>query len=295
MVVDRGFRDSISVMQECGLKVEMPAYLHHTEKQHTTKEANLSRLVTKVRWVVESANGRIKKWKFLDNVLPNSYLPFIGEYVAIVAAMCNAFRPDFVKQDTEDITVAEEMLKRAQTETNKVQKRVTREGLLSKRVLFEDISDDAACARYNFPQLSEDDLRRLAFGVYQLKQVQCYASQHHTADGAYTISAHRSSKILIHAKIQSRHTGIKVYHVFIQYRQRSIEPIVGWFCTCKGDARLVGCCAHFACVLWYLGTRHHDSQRNCPSKSSDLGLVDAGHVSDDATSGSELESVDESD
>ena len=38
-------------------------------KKHTTKEANKSRLNTKVRWVVESANGRIKQWRFLDKLV----------------------------------------------------------------------------------------------------------------------------------------------------------------------------------------------------------------------------------
>jgi hypothetical protein len=41
------------------------------QKQYTTEEANKSRLITKVRWVVESANGRIKQWRFLDKVVPN--------------------------------------------------------------------------------------------------------------------------------------------------------------------------------------------------------------------------------
>ena len=66
-------------------------FLQKTEKQHSTQEANESMLVTKVRCVVESANGRIKQWKALSNVMSNTQIPFIGDYIRIVCALCNAF------------------------------------------------------------------------------------------------------------------------------------------------------------------------------------------------------------
>lgn len=32
----------------------------------------------------------------------------------------------------------------------------------------------------------------------------------------------------------------------------------GWYCQCKAGQRTVGCCAHVATVVWYLGwARHH--------------------------------------
>ena len=39
----------------------MPVYLRKGQKQHTTQEANEARLVTKVRWTVESFHDPIKK------------------------------------------------------------------------------------------------------------------------------------------------------------------------------------------------------------------------------------------
>ena len=68
----------------------MPHFIARSQKQLSTEEANETRLVTKVRWVVESTNGRIKQWKALSNVKPNSQVPFIGDYVRIVCATCNA-------------------------------------------------------------------------------------------------------------------------------------------------------------------------------------------------------------
>jgi hypothetical protein len=67
----------------------MPSYLAHGAKKHDVKDANLSRLVTKVRWIVVSVNGRIKQWKFIDKVVPNTLLPSTGDLVRII---CNKFR-----------------------------------------------------------------------------------------------------------------------------------------------------------------------------------------------------------
>jgi transposase len=59
------------------------------QKQYTTEVANKSRLITKVRWVVERANGRINQWRFLDKVVPNRLVKYIGDFVKIVCAIQN--------------------------------------------------------------------------------------------------------------------------------------------------------------------------------------------------------------
>ena len=55
VVVDRGFRDSISAINRFGLNVQMPDFLKG-KKQFPCKEANCPRCVTKVRWIVKSGN-----------------------------------------------------------------------------------------------------------------------------------------------------------------------------------------------------------------------------------------------
>ena len=79
-------------MEEFGIKAHMPYFIAKSQKQLSTEEANETRLVTKVRWVVESTNGRIKL-EALSSVMPNSQVPFIGGYIRIVCATCNAFKP----------------------------------------------------------------------------------------------------------------------------------------------------------------------------------------------------------
>ena len=104
--VDRGFRNSIDFLQtEFGIKCKMPAFISKGSAQFSDEEGNSSRLVTKVRWVVESFNGRLKKWQYLDKVLPNSQIPNIGDYTRLVAAISNRYQSRLSKGDKEFDTI----------------------------------------------------------------------------------------------------------------------------------------------------------------------------------------------
>jgi hypothetical protein len=48
VVVDRGFRDSLSLLADLGIEAQMPAIVKKGQKQLATEDANASRLVTKV-------------------------------------------------------------------------------------------------------------------------------------------------------------------------------------------------------------------------------------------------------
>jgi hypothetical protein len=104
-VVDRGFRDCISYLNDLGLQAEMPSFLEKAH-QHTTLEANQSRLITKNRWVVESVNGIIKKWKYLDNVVINMNIPYVGDDFRFVCALINKYRPPRIKNNDDDSNIA---------------------------------------------------------------------------------------------------------------------------------------------------------------------------------------------
>ena len=47
-VVDRGFRDAQDVLEDIGIRMEMPAFMKRGTKQMPTLDSNLSRIVTKV-------------------------------------------------------------------------------------------------------------------------------------------------------------------------------------------------------------------------------------------------------
>jgi len=56
-IVNRGFRDVLDFRREWGFQVEMlwGFFFFKGVKHHSMEEANYVRVITKVRWVVESA------------------------------------------------------------------------------------------------------------------------------------------------------------------------------------------------------------------------------------------------
>jgi spore maturation protein CgeB len=65
MVVDRSFRDVINTFEQLGYEPQVRSYLKKGEKQHTFDDVNKARLVTKLRWTVESYHARIKQFLFM--------------------------------------------------------------------------------------------------------------------------------------------------------------------------------------------------------------------------------------
>ena len=57
-------------------------------RQWTVKQTSTSRMVTKVRWVIEVVNGKFEKLKGIVNVR-NTMLPHIFDDYRIAAAMIN--------------------------------------------------------------------------------------------------------------------------------------------------------------------------------------------------------------
>lgn len=62
LILDRGFRDCVNHFEDKGFTVLMPSLVQKSEKkgQLTTIEANRTRLVTAIRFIVETRNGHMK-------------------------------------------------------------------------------------------------------------------------------------------------------------------------------------------------------------------------------------------
>ena len=113
-----------------------------------------------------------------------------------------------------------------------------------------------------FPVLSKAELQMLTFGTYQLKQAKSYTREHLSNDGDYNINIHNQAPGLLRIRIQSRHINAKRYFCWVEYRTANAdEKIVAWFCQCLAGQRTVGCCAHVASVMWYLGYERHQDHR----------------------------------
>ena len=104
-------------MEELGLNVALPPFLKGC-RQFTADEANQSRCVTKVRWVVEAVNARIKQFKFLSNTVQNSSLPYLEQYLSIACALINRYQVPVKTSSPEDVEIGQKMIDLRQQKRN---------------------------------------------------------------------------------------------------------------------------------------------------------------------------------
>lgn len=207
--------------------------------------------VLQLRWVVESANARIKSWRYLANVLPTNQIPNVGDYVRIVCAVSNKYQPPLspLVNREEDLKIAERM-KTIATDINSLKTYIEENNLEKKNkslwAELDSIEPDS------FPKLSEDQLRMLTCGVYQLKMSTSYIQEH--MSGSCTIQLLKESLDIVRVMIQSRHISSKKYTMWLRF---SITDILAWYCKCRAGARVVGMCSHVAAVVWYLSYARH--------------------------------------
>ena len=195
IVIDRGFRDALDYLQKYEYKTLMPAFIDRSAKQFSTGTGNETRFVTKIRWIIESANGRIKQWRIFDKVLTNSILKSVGDLVAIVCALQNAYGAPFIKSTLKDKMLPEKML-RLPDETNELADFVARLRDKTKKALkWTELN--AADTVPDFPRLSFEELNNLTLveahsqlyflslnrfyiflGIYQLRQAKSYTIEH---------------------------------------------------------------------------------------------------------------------
>ena len=109
--------------------------------------------------------------------------------------------------------------------------------------------------------MTEDELRDLTIGIYQLNQAKFYTDDQFDENGSYEIMAHNENDGVLKAQIRSRHTSNKRYNLWVEYTQ-GLNPITGWYCGCRSGARTVVCCAHVASVLWYLGYYRNETENS---------------------------------
>jgi hypothetical protein len=151
------------------LRAEIPSFLHK-QKQFSTSDANRTRLLTKLRWVVESGNtaptifsfdlfilvnSKIKCWKYFAQTIRNSTLPTVGIDLDIICAIQNKyFRPAL--NDRLGGEQMAEIMKSLLNAPNPLH-----EFLEVNPVLKWKKFDALYCT---FPMLMEDDIREITFG-----------------------------------------------------------------------------------------------------------------------------------
>ena len=218
---------------------------------------------------MESANARIKRWKYLDHILPNSQVPFIGDILRIVCALSNKYLPALSQSLESDDAEAHHMLQLS-SNSNALQEEIVSCGLEKRRAIWEPVEvawiDD-------FPRLTEDQLRAVTCGVYQLKISPGYIQEHLQGDAE--ISIHRDDPGLMRVRLRSRHVSAKQYTLWLRYDS---SQVTGWYCKCKAGARVVGMCAHCAAVIWYLAYARQRLSNTPGVKDWSQFLEDAAEV-----------------
>lgn len=75
----------------------------------------------------------------------------------------------------------------------------------------------------------------------------------------------------------NRHKNQTAYRVYVKYRpcketdDVNESHILGWYCTCKVGARIVGSCSHVACVIYYLSIGMH--QETLPNPAANIESI----------------------
>ena len=96
-LVDRGFRDSITVLESKGFVTLMPSFLEKNKSQLSTLEANKSRLCTKQRGIVERVFGRLRShFKYFANRSQNKSLKTDFRDLLNVCSVLNAYFPPII-------------------------------------------------------------------------------------------------------------------------------------------------------------------------------------------------------
>ncbi|GFT04310.1 DDE Tnp4 domain-containing protein [Trichonephila clavipes] len=87
----------------------MPVFLNK-QAQLSTEDANETRFVTSIRCLVVVANGQLKNWRALNNIIPNVQMQYIGDYVKTVCSILNAFHPARLNNIEDNNVIALQVL-----------------------------------------------------------------------------------------------------------------------------------------------------------------------------------------
>jgi len=285
-LVDRGYRDALDMLRQIGISVKMPGFVLRDERgrrQGITEDVNASRLVTKSRWIVEARNGHIKSiFKFFKDMVAAPHVGNIGDFFRIACALINAFRQEVLMAGA-DSEFAQLMLERSRM-PNVLMQRVEEERLHTHQggrwVPLREAN------LLGFPILPLEYLRDFTFGTYQIKLAPGYVQDRTARDREMRFEVIMHEPGLLRAKVYSRHTNATKYQLWIQFQDEGAddalprpigEPITGWYCRCKQGARTLGCCAHIASIIWYLGYARHQQNVRYPPNNLLHQIQDAGN------------------
>ena len=234
-------------------------------------QANETRLVTKVRWIIEDINGCIKsQFRIFDGTIQNKMLLHIMDDLKIACALINCFYTRKLSDIEDSIEIAQEMKKNV-SKKNELEKYFKK----SAKNLFELLDTSTL---NDFPKLPIEDIRKkITFGWYQINQALSYLAEHFDKNGDIEIRIekkieHEDNCKIIASNFFSRHSNNCEYMTVVKYMPN--ESILNWRCSCLSGLRTCGCCSHVASLIYYLSyARYLDEPLKSPGSSLNTLLV----------------------
>lgn len=266
LLLDRGFQRAIDVIESTGVHWRMPEMIDRgqKQKQFTSEQANKTRKVTKLRWVVELANGRLKNvFKFFASVIPTGYFRNLRSFLRIALAIQNAFFPPLFTE-SEVHTKILERIEAHDDDENTLQTEIEENELNNGGARVWDEADEDSILE--FPKLTYEDLVLLTLGEYQLRVGRLYNREHLASSGGYRFFVHKERDGLIRAQMQSRFRNQKRHKLWIEFDETGSDyrAITRWFCKCESGARTLGMCSHVSAVsCLYFACRLLESLSYC--------------------------------
>lgn len=280
MIVDRGFRDVVKLLRQKGYTVHMPA---QTDKKTvdatlTSLQANSSRLVTKVRYVVEARNGHLKSvFKTFDQNWDTKSLDHLMDDLQIASALLNKYFKLIISDKNNAGPIADKMLSRKDIK-NPLDTIIDKNSFQREICKFQPFENPDLC-----PRLSLDDLKLFAQGSYRLKLAAGYYQEHikendnniaafvcpYDVFSKYfqAICSKDTIPFMLLMKIKSRYQSTKSYFTFVIFDSScdGLKGISHYICDCKNGKRVVGCCAHVMLIVWYFCYARHQEIIKVPS------------------------------
>ena len=294
IVLDRGFRDVLHTLKSVhGVIPKIPACmfsslflflimsfhlilqgLANKSVQLTRLQANETRLVTKIRWVIEDVNGVLKQsFRAFDGTIQNKMLTHIMNDLRIACSLVNCFFTRKISDEEDGVQIAYEM-------KEKVSLKNDLERYLSKKSTTKFLkleSDDLN----DFPKMDPNEIRKkITFGWYQINQCLGYIAKHLDEKGDFEFHIEKStdkegSLKVVSSKFFSRHSNNYEYSVYVKYMPNAKNSeYMSWVCSCMSGLRTCGCCSHVASFIYYLSfARFQSDPLKKPGCSLDRVLI----------------------
>ena len=183
------------------------------EKSLTTSQTGETRLVTKVRFIIEKQNSNLKNKKALDNIRNTQAGHILIDY-RICCAMINFNMKPCVPDGKDTVEISQRIKQRCSKKQNKL------ESLLDMK-FTSTVSSVQINSITDFPKLTLSQFKkRITLGSYKIRQCQSYIEQIIEHGKAYSLQNKQIEKHVKHPKVKHELNQSKLIAVLTPSRHK---------------------------------------------------------------------------